>query len=175
MRSRILLPFALLAMSAGVRAQTPSLDRIVGTWVVHVPDPTEPFDSLQTFSADGTFTENSSLLAQLIEGPGHGVWRSTGGGTYLCTFQLFTFGDDRTANGRIRIRAQIALDDNDHFTARFVVDFMQSDGTVMNSVGSGSFTGTRMAVVSPNDSGAPAEVTKPTSGTGGWSRRAPRR
>ena len=65
--------------------------KLVGTWICDVPngDPV-PFMALQTFHADGTFTETSSLLGRGEEGPAHGVW-SRDDGKYRLTFQLFAF------------------------------------------------------------------------------------
>src|ERR1044071_93342 len=43
-------------------------DKIVGTWIVHIPASNgggAPFDALHTFNTDGTFVETSSLLATL--------------------------------------------------------------------------------------------------------------
>src|SRR5687768_11370753 len=63
--------------------------KIVGTWICDVPNGQPvPFQALQTFHADGTFTETSSLLGRGEEGPAHGVW-SRDDGLYRLTFQLF--------------------------------------------------------------------------------------
>lgn len=122
--------------------------RIVGTWVMNIPGtPDAPgFNALQTYSDDGTMTETSDLLAQLIEGPAHGVW-SGKKSDYNVTFQLFTFDENRQPVGRIRVRVAIHLIDDDHLTANAAVDFIDLDGTVTANIGSSPFTGTRVKVL----------------------------
>ncbi len=75
-------------------------DKIVGTWIVHIPASDgggAPFDALHTFNGDGTFVETSSLLATLTEGPAHGVWKGKKR-DYDYTFELFVF--NRRSNRR---------------------------------------------------------------------------
>lgn len=104
--------------------------KIVGTWVCDVPG--EPaFRALQTFHADGTFTETSSLLTRGEEGPAHGVWIRDDG-EYQLTFQLFAF-DPATSEstGMFRVRVALEVDSPNHLTATFgVVDFIEPDGTI---------------------------------------------
>jgi hypothetical protein len=122
--------------------------KLAGTWLCDVPG--EPaFRALQTFHADGTFTETSSLLAQGQEGPAHGVWVRDDGG-YQLTFQLFAF-DPGTgeSTGMIRVRVSLVVDSPDHLMATFsVVDFIDPDGTITELFrGPDAYTCTRLKVV----------------------------
>jgi len=119
--------------------------KLVGTWICDVAG--EPsFHALQTFHADGTFTETSSLLGKGEEGPAHGVW-SRDDDEYLLTFQLFAF-DPSTgeSTGTIRVRVSLQVDSPDHLTATFAfADFIDFDGNI-TELGGGpdAYTCTRM-------------------------------
>jgi hypothetical protein len=118
----------------------------VGTWVVDVSAGDESFAAFHTFGADGTFVETSSGLATLSEGPAHGVW-SGKKKDYLLTFEVFEFAPDQSYAGRVRVRCAIHLDDADHLTALYTVDFIDLDGTMITDVGGGNFRGVRLRVV----------------------------
>jgi hypothetical protein len=122
---------------------SPAGRTLTGTWNVTVPVDGGEFHALHTFANDGTFVETSSLLATLTEGPAHGVWERRGGGAVL-TFELFAFDPDGNEVGRVRVRNAISLTDDDHFSADSVVDFIELDGTVIEAIAGGSYTGVRM-------------------------------
>lgn len=112
-------------------------DPIVGTWHVYVDQP-GGFNALQTFHADGTFTETSDLLATLVEGPAQGIWKRVGN-RYHLTFVLFAFNPDHSPAGKIRVRAEMTLAPNGRrFDAQYEVDFIDLDGTVVPEVGTGA-------------------------------------
>ena len=122
--------------------------KIVGTWVCDVAGE-PPFHALQTFHADGTFTETSSLLGQKQEGPAHGVWNRDDG-QYRLTFQLFAF-DPATgeSTGMFRVRVSLRLDGPDRLKATFAaVDSIDFDGTITELFGGpDAYTCTRIKVV----------------------------
>jgi hypothetical protein len=125
---------AVLATSAySAKADDDGRRKIVGTWVcnVHEGSP-DPFKALQTFHADGTFTETSSNLAKGEEGPAHGVW-SKDGNKYRLTFQLFAFDPASSESvGMIRVRITLRLDSADHLTATSeLAEFINPDGTII--------------------------------------------
>lgn len=124
--------------------------RLTGSWVMNIPATpgAAAFNALQTYSDDGTMTETSDLLAQLSEGPAHGVF-SGKKSDYLVTFQLFIFDENRQPAGRIRVRCAIHLNDDDHLTAQAAVDLILPDGTEINDIDSTPFTGTRIKVLPP--------------------------
>jgi len=137
-RFRIALLFAgvlvALATSAYAANQTEAAKRgkLVGTWVCDIPEGQPvPFKALQTFHADGTFTETSGLLGRKEEGPAHGVWIRDGD-EYRLTFQLFAFDPATGDNvGMFRVRVSLQLDSADHLTATFAfADFINPDGTI---------------------------------------------
>ena len=124
---------------------------LVGTWNVTVPggggDP--GFYALQTFNIDGTFTETSSLLATLTEGPAHGVWQRSGP-NYLLTFELFAFDDNHEAVGRIRVRNIVRVsNDKNSFRARSTIDIIELNGNEIPAIATGNFSATRMPVRQP--------------------------
>lgn len=127
------------------------LGSLVGTWYVVVPDaPDAPgFQAYQTFHEGGTFTETSSLLGRVPEGPAHGAWRQRPDGTYLLTFELFTFDEHGDTNGRVRVRVAIRLVDADHFTAQSTVDVLLPDGTEIPAVATSPFSGERVKIRKP--------------------------
>ncbi len=131
-------------------AQSVPKPRIIGTWNVHVPgpDPSQDFDALQTFHADGTFTETSSLLGSLVEGPAHGVWVQTKNG-FVLTFELFAFDEQGAAAGRIRVRNRIFVQGANAFRADSTVDVLPPDGEPILDVGGGEYTGTRLQLLAP--------------------------
>ncbi|HEX4953757.1 MAG TPA: hypothetical protein VF017_10230 [Thermoanaerobaculia bacterium] len=131
-------------------AQNLPKPRIIGTWNVHVPgpDPSQDFDALQTFHADGTFTETSSLLGSLVEGPAHGVWVQTKNG-FVLTFELFAFDEQGTPTGRIRVRNRIFLEGGHSFRAVSTVDVLPPDGEPILDVGGGEYTATRLQPLAP--------------------------
>ena len=122
-------------------------NRIVGTWNVHIlmsDGGAPPFDALQTFNADRTFVETSSLLGGGTEGPAHGIWEFTNRG-YILTFELFVFNPETGEPvGRVRVRNLIRTEGRDKFTSSYAVDFIEPDGTVLEDIDSGIFTATRM-------------------------------
>jgi hypothetical protein len=139
---------ALVTSAYTANADDGGRRKIVGTWLCDVPG--EPaFRALQTFHADGTFTETSSLLAQGQEGPAHGVWMRDDG-EYQLNFQLFAF-DPSTgeSTGMIRVRVSLAVDRPDHLAATFgVVEFIDPDGTITELVrGPDAYTCNRLEVV----------------------------
>jgi hypothetical protein len=126
---------ALAGYTQYVQASTGNADsanRLVGTWLCDVVAAPEPFRALQTFHADGTFTETSSDLAKGVEGPAHGVWVRDGR-DYQLTFQLFAFDPETTeSTGMIRVRIRLQVDNATHLTATHgIVEFIEPDGTVI--------------------------------------------
>ena len=142
---------AIIAVSAyPARADDDEGRKIVGTWICDVPtgEPV-PFMALQTFHADGTFTETSSLLGRGEEGPAHGVWDREGR-NYRLTFQLFIFDPATGDNvGMIRVKVSLKLDKSDLLTATFgSADLIDLDGNVTDlGGGPDPYTCTRMKVL----------------------------
>lgn len=121
-------------------------NNLVGSWYVTVPGatPAENFYAYQTFGADGTFVETSSLLVTLTEGPAHGVWEKRRRG-YVLTFELFAFDPEgQTQVGRVRVRNYIQMNGTDSFTSDSAVDFIELDGTVIPNIATGPFYAERV-------------------------------
>ncbi|MEQ1924010.1 MAG: hypothetical protein ABL952_16005 [Pyrinomonadaceae bacterium] len=120
---------------------------IIGSWncLIASSDTGLPaFEALQTFGAEGTFIETSSLLGMGGEGPAHGVYQRFKRG-YVLTFELFVF-DPATGEsvGRVRVRASIRMTSPNDFTAATAVDFIEPDGTIILDIDGGPFRGTRL-------------------------------
>lgn len=143
---------AILVTSAfAVKADDDGRRKIVGTWFcdVAVEEGQPPFRALQTFHEGGTFTETSSDLAKLLEGPAHGVWRRADD-KYQLTFQLFAFDPEtHVSTGMIRVRVSLRLDGPDQLKATFGVgEFIDFDGTITELFrGPDPYTCTRIKVV----------------------------
>ena len=105
-----------------------------------------PFKALQTFGSDGTFVETSDLLGMGGEGPAHGAYERTRRG-YALTFELFVF-DPMTGEsvGHVRVRASIRMTSSNDFNAVTAVDFIELDGTVIEDIDGGPYTGRRLHV-----------------------------
>jgi hypothetical protein len=128
----VALVAAIATTAYTAKADDDGRRKIVGTWIcnVHEGSP-DPFKALQTFHADGTFTETSSLLARGEEGPAHGVWKRDGR-NYRLTFQLFAFDPASSQSvGMIRVRISLRLDSADHLTATSeLAEFISPDGSI---------------------------------------------
>jgi hypothetical protein len=146
----VALVAAIVASAYTAKADDDERRKIVGTWVCDVPNGQPvPFQALQTFHEDGTFTETSSLLGRGEEGPAHGVWKRDGH-LYRLTFQLFAFDPATGDNvGMIRVRVTLELDSADQLTATFsYAEFIAPDGSVTELGGEANpYTCTRMKVL----------------------------
>ena len=119
----------MIAVFGSANAGAPEL---VGTWKVTIPGGDVPgFEALQTFHADGTFTETSSLLGGKEEGPAQGVWTQEGD-NYKLLFQLFAFDKETgQSTGMIQVTLNIQLAGPDNWTAQTgSVHFIAPDGTM---------------------------------------------
>jgi hypothetical protein len=150
----LIAALATSVYAAANPAEAARQNKLVGTWVcsVHEGAP-DAFKALQTFHADGTFTETSSLLAKGEEGPAQGVWAKSAGkgeNVYDLTFQLFAFDPaSRESVGMLRIRISLRLDGADHLTATSeFAEFVNPDGTI-TELGGGpdAYTCDRLQVI----------------------------
>lgn len=139
-------------LTAPAAEPVPATDRdpLVGTWIIDVPNPdgSIAFSAFQTFGADGTFVETSTLLGQLPEGPAHGNWRRSGDG-YLLTFQVWSFDPEGQPAGKVRVRVFLRLTGPRSLEAETVVDVVTPDGQLLEAVATGPYRGRRMAIVAP--------------------------
>jgi hypothetical protein len=119
----------------------------VGTWFVTVPGP-GGFNAYQTFHSDGTFTETSSLLGKLPEGPAHGTWTGANGSGAL-TFELFAFDENGEMAGRIRVRNRLQLTGADTFLSYSVIDILPNGEEPILAVAEAEFTAQRQRLIRP--------------------------
>ncbi len=119
------------------------MQNLAGTWRIAAPQSEgnpEAFTALHTFFADGNWSEVNSF-----RDVNRGVW-SAAGGSYLLTFEGYTFGADGRCSGGLQVRATVELLDDDHLAARWEQDMLDLQGRVTALAYYGTFTGTRMAV-----------------------------
>ncbi|HVE55705.1 MAG TPA: hypothetical protein VNB22_02690, partial [Pyrinomonadaceae bacterium] len=124
---------------------------LTGTYFITVPGPTpaDDFFAYWTLGNDGTFTETSSLLVTLTEGPAHGAYERRRRGAIL-TFELFAFDPEAgVAVGRIRVRATIQQNGSDNISGDAFADFIDPDGTVI-PLGGGPYSGEKVQVRQPD-------------------------
>ncbi|HEV7238377.1 MAG TPA: hypothetical protein VGQ36_03985 [Thermoanaerobaculia bacterium] len=137
------------ALFAGDTIETQALvaPRLTGSWLFEVKTTASPaFRALQTFHSNGTVSESTDLIAQLGEGPGHGVWERDGD-SYTATFELFIFEPDHTPAGMIRVRETMTLLSNRVLEGFAVADLILPDGTVIENIDNGPLTGRRIDVM----------------------------
>lgn len=143
-------PAARVAAPAAEPAAATDRDPLVGTWIIDVPNPdgSIAFSAFQTFGADGTFVETSTLLGQLPEGPAHGNWRRSGDG-YLLTFQVWSFDPEGLPAGKVRVRVFLRVTGPRSLEAETVVDVVTPDGQLIEAVATGPYSGRRMGILAP--------------------------
>ena len=145
----LLAVLATTAYSAtSVRAATPTL---AGTWNVAIPKSEgnpQPGQAILTFFADGNMVEMNAFANPTTSKPGHGVWIASGG-TYLMSFDLFTFDDKGKNTGRVRTHLSIKMDGPDRWNATYTGDLIDLAGKVTKKIAYGTSNGTRMKVELP--------------------------
>jgi len=139
------------AYKNAANTESPTVDPdLSGSWYVRIPGdvPEHDFYSLQSFHQGGTFSEASSLLPQLAEAPAHGVWGRCVAQNCILTFEVLEFDPMGQYYGRLRLRTAVHLQPRaSHFTAEFLVDFIENDGTIIPNIGSGNLFGQRMQLL----------------------------
>ena len=114
---------------------------VVGLWQTVVSNEgMEPFTSLSTFHADGTYTEVLPFGAVVS-----GVWQPTGERTAALTAYLNFFNEDRLVNVEVRLTVEVDETGNALTEAGTVVERYE-DGSVVTA-GQSPATGTRLEVL----------------------------
>lgn len=147
---------ATSAGATGAQAATAN-HPVVGLWRTVVSNTgAEPFASLSTFHADGTYTE------VLPDGPVlSGVWRPTGERTAIVTCYLSFFLGDRRVLGEGRFAVEVDESGNAMTeTGPFVA--LYEDGSVAMAVESPA-TGTRLEVLPVEPLGTPVLPPDPAA------------
>jgi hypothetical protein len=136
----------LAALALQPRAALAAAPPIVGVWHVTVESADfPPFQALQAYHRDGTYTDTTDILGTLSEGPGLGVWRRMGS-EYVVTFELFAFEEDGSPAGTVRVHNTVRNVGRSSFEGTGTVDFVTPDGMLLEGVGSATFTGERLKV-----------------------------
>lgn len=130
-----------------VSAASDSNANVTGTYFITVPGPTpaDDFFAYWTLGDDGTFTETSSILVTLTEGPAHGAYEKKRRGANL-TFELFAFDPEAGVSvGRIRVRATIEINPLNRISGNAAAEFIEPNGTVI-PLGAGPYYGEKVQV-----------------------------
>lgn len=97
-----------------------------------------PFNALETFHSDGTFTENS--FADYVapqSTPGHGLWALTGNGEFALTFYGAFIGSviDPQPQGTYKVRSKLTTNEaGDQFSGPFIIDIFDPSGNLVFSL-----------------------------------------
>lgn len=104
-----------------------------GSWRVRVTPvgaPIPPFLTFSTFGRGGTFLEST----QPGQGPGHGVWRRTGGSEFVLTFEKILLSPEGNFAGTLKVREAIRLSAiADSYTGDATVEVFDPSGHLVGS------------------------------------------
>jgi hypothetical protein len=106
--------FAIITAALAAFSQSNNDDRgttapeLEGSWRVRVTPvgaPIPPFLTFSTFGRGGIFLEST----QPGQGPGHGVWRRTGGHEFVITFEKILLSPEGNFVGTLKVREATRL------------------------------------------------------------------
>src|SRR5262249_13872457 len=128
---------------------------LVGAWYLTVTFTNEEgdtvtFTSMQTYHAGstqpnrGTMSDRSDSPGN-VEGTGSGVWAGSGR-RFSTTVENCEYDEHAMLTGRVHVRTATRIESEDHLSARFTVDFILPDGSVVPNVARGTFQATRLKV-----------------------------
>lgn len=113
-------------------------DQVLGTWVVHVPQPNGTTNELMK-----TLTPRGGLIV-VRNRTALGSWEYLGKGRVADTYQTYVFSPDNQFLRRIVVRAEFVVR-GDTLSGHSEFDVFGADGTLEAS-GEGPFTGRRYTV-----------------------------
>ena len=115
------------------RVHAQSDPNIEGTWSVNVTfdgGVVPTFRSLESFNAGGTMIQSSSAGDKSNQG----VWRKTGGRTFIYTFEGFQFDPAGTFLGTLKVRENAQFDQgSDSYTGVGSIEFRNPEGSLVES------------------------------------------
>ncbi len=96
-----------------------------------------PFNTVETFHADGTFAENSLVDYIAPQGtPGRGLWERTGNGEFALTFYAVLIGSSTNPQfqGTYRVRSKLFTNEaGDQFSGTGRVEIFDPEGNLIFS------------------------------------------
>jgi hypothetical protein len=143
-KNRMLATTSLAIITAALAAafsQSSNDDRggttapeLEGGWRVRVTPavgaPIPPFLTFSTFGRGGTFLEST----QPGQGPGHGVWRRTGGREFVITFEKILLSSEGNFAGTLKVREAIRLSaSGDSYTGDATAEAFDPSGHLVGS------------------------------------------
>jgi hypothetical protein len=136
-----------LAPAQGVGAKSPDAAgkaraqarKLEGTWRVQVTirdcqtgAEVRTAPSVITFAQGGTLTDTAAGPSPALRGPGHGVWRHTGGRTYSMVLEAFTFDPSGAWTGTVRVAHTLEIGDSpDELTSSGTNEIRDADGNLL--------------------------------------------
>jgi hypothetical protein len=124
----------------------PQLEASWRVIVTPIGPPIPPFLTFSTFGRGGTFLEST----QPGQGPGHGVWRRTGGHSFGLTFQKILFSPNGSFGGTLKVREAIQLSPSgDSYTGDATAEVFDPSGRPVGAFCAKS-QGTRITVEPPS-------------------------
>lgn len=136
---------AIAVFSFGAaQAQSPSDlggGRLNGSWDVRVTlyncatgAAIRSFDSVTQFLQGGTLIDSTSAMPQALKTPGQGIWRHTGGDSYIFKFKVFNFDTAGNYSGYqiVSHRAQLDQSGLTYVSAGSALFFNASGALVMS-------------------------------------------
>lgn len=124
----------------------PQLEASWRVIVTPIGAPIPPFLTFSTFGRGGTFLEST----QPGQGPGHGVWRRTGGQSFGITFEKILFSPNGSFGGTLKVRESIQLNPSgDSYTGDATAEAFNPSGQLVGSF-CAKTQGTRITVERPS-------------------------
>jgi hypothetical protein len=113
--------------------------KLEGTWRVQVTirdcqtgAEVRTAPSMITFAQGGTLTDTAAGPSPALRGPGHGVWRRTGGRTYSMVIEAFTFDPSGAWTGTLRVAHTVEIGDNpDELTSSGTNEIRDANGNLL--------------------------------------------
>jgi hypothetical protein len=108
----------------------PELEASWRVVVTPIGAPIPPFLTFSTFGRGGTFLEST----QPGQGPGHGVWRRSGGHSFGITFEKILFSPNGSFGGTLKVREAIQLNPSgDSYTGDATAEAFDPSGRLVGS------------------------------------------
>lgn len=144
------LVLTILLGTASAQGESRGSGRLTGTWDAVVTlkncvtgDAIRSFNSIASFTKDGTTIGSTAGIPQSLRTPEHGIWRHEGGNTYAFKFKSFSFDAAGNPTGWSIVTHQLELDhDNNSYNSAGIAQIFAPNG-VQVAGGCSSAIGTR--------------------------------
>jgi hypothetical protein len=156
-RSAALIALAVAMLGNTTSASGDDSDGPTGSWLYTVTIPGYTFQGIETYSADGGYTEADQLSFApfAVASAGHGAWQSSGKNKFLLTYVNLTFDGFSTGNptGTLKVRQRTTIDrTGNSYSGSGDYTYFDLNGNPLPGI-SGTFTivATRIQVQAPGN------------------------